>query len=226
LGYFILQPQKLFVATGLALGVWLIAGSASELLVRVKAGSVGVPETLRRLAALPRGQFGMTLAHAGLGVFVLGAAFETSGRIDAAETLSLGQSLKVGQYVLTLKSVAPVEGPNYDAERAVLAVRGPGGAMAADVTPERRLYPANRQTTSKVAIERRGTSDLYVVLGERRDAAGRPAWLIRAYWNPWARLIFAGPILMALAGAISLSDRRLRLAAGARRRGAAMAAAA
>jgi cytochrome c-type biogenesis protein CcmF len=226
LGYFVLQPQKLFTATGLALGVWLIAGSASELLVRVKAGSAPIPETLRRLGSLPRGQFGMTLAHAGLGVFVLGAAFETSGRIDAAETLRIGQSLKVGQYVLTLKAVAPVEGPNYDAERAVLAVRGPGGAAAADVTPERRLYPANRQTTSKVAIERRGTSDLYVVLGERRDAGGRPAWLIRAYWNPWARLIFAGPILMALAGLISLSDRRLRLAAGARRRAAPALAAA
>jgi cytochrome c-type biogenesis protein CcmF len=39
---------------------------------------------------------------------------------------------------------------------------------------------------------------------------------VRAYWNPWARLIFLGPILMALAGAISLSDRRLRLAAGAK----------
>jgi cytochrome c-type biogenesis protein CcmF len=219
-GYFLLQPQKLFVATGLALGVWLIAGSALELLTRVKAGAAPVGETLRRLGGLPRGQWGMTLAHAGLGVFVLGAAFETSGRIDAAEALSVGQSLKVGQYVLTLKAVAPSEGPNYTAERATLSVTGPHGAAAADVTPERRFYPANRQTTSQVAIERHGASDLYVVVGDRRDgegARGGPAWLIRAYWNPWARLIFGGPILMALGGLISLSDRRLRLAAGAKK---------
>jgi cytochrome c-type biogenesis protein CcmF len=221
IGYFLLQPQKIFVATGLALGVWLIAGSGLELLARVKAGAAPVGESLRRLGALPRGQWGMTLAHMGLGVFVLGAAFETSGRIDAAEVLSVGQSLKVGEYVLTLKGVAPNEGPNYSAERATLTVAGPHGA-AAQVTPERRFYPANRQTTSQVAIQRHGASDLYVVVGDQRDGV-KPGWLIRAYWNPWARMIFGGPILMALGGLISLSDTRLRLAAGAKRRVSAVA---
>jgi cytochrome c-type biogenesis protein CcmF len=56
-----------------------------------------------------------------------------------------------------------------------------------------------------------------MVLGERRTGAGAPVWLVRAYWNPWASLIFFGPILMALGGAISLSDRRLRLGVAARR---------
>jgi cytochrome c-type biogenesis protein CcmF len=225
IGFFLLQPQKLMPAVGLALGTWLIVGSVIELFTRVKAGAAPVGETLRRLGALPRGQWGMTLAHAGLGVFVLGTSFETAGRIDAAEALAVGQSLHVGQYVLTLNSVAPSEGPNYSAERAVLSVVGPNGAAYPDVTPERRFYPANRQTTSQVAIQRHGASDLYVVVGERRDgapsSAGKPNWLIRAYWNPWARFIFGGPILMALGGLISLSDRRLRLAAGARRKAAA-----
>jgi cytochrome c-type biogenesis protein CcmF len=71
-----------------------------------------------------------------------------------------------------------------------------------------------------VAIEPKGPSDLYVVLGEQRVGPGSqgsgPRWLIRAYWNPWARLIFAGPLLMAIGGLISLSDGRLRIAAGAR----------
>jgi cytochrome c-type biogenesis protein CcmF len=95
-------------------------------------------------------------------------------------------------------------------------VTGPKGETSL-MTPERRFYPAQRQTTSKVAIERHGVSDLYVVLGEARDGdGGKTAWLGRAVWNPWARLIFLGPLLMALGGAISLSDRRLRLAAGRR----------
>ena len=53
------------------------------------------------------------------------------------------------------------------------------------------------------------------MLGEQRPGP-QPTWLIRAYWNPWARLIFGGPLLMALGGVVSLSDRRLRIAAGAR----------
>jgi cytochrome c-type biogenesis protein CcmF len=56
-----------------------------------------------------------------------------------------------------------------------------------------------------------------VVLGERRDGAGPPVWLVRAYWNPWALLIFGGPVIMALGGLLSLSDRRLRLGVGRRR---------
>ena len=47
-----------------------------------------------------------------------------------------------------------------------------------------------------------------------RAPEGAPVWLVRAYWNPWALLIFIGPGIMALGGVISLSDRRLRFAAG------------
>jgi cytochrome c-type biogenesis protein CcmF len=163
----------------------------------------------------------MTLAHAGLGVFVLGAAVETAGRIEAAQALALGQSLKLGAYSMTLTGVGAHDGPNYSAEQGTLIVTGQHGSSFT-MTPERRFYPANRQSTSQVAIDARGPSDLYVVFGERREAAPGmqigPTWLIRAYWNPWARLIFGGPLLMALGGLISLSDRRLRLAAGAKAR--------
>ena len=210
----LVQPGKLFSAFGVALGVWLVAGSLSELLLRARAGSVGAGETWRRLIHLPRGAWGMTLAHIGLGVFVLGAVVETSGRVEAAQALAVGESVKVGAYTLTLEGVAPIDGPNYSADRGTISVVGPHGP-AATMTPERRFYPANRQTTSQVAISAKGASDLYIVLGEQR-AGGRPTWLVRAYWNPWARLIFGGPLLMALGGLISLSDRRLRIAAGAK----------
>ena len=90
-------------------------------------------------------------------------------------------------------------------------MRGPSGPGV--LYPERRFYPANRQTVSQVAIDVHGASDLYVVFGERRDGP-KPTWLIRAYWNPFARLIFLGPLIMALGGGLSLSDRRLRLVAG------------
>ena len=118
--------------------------------------------------------------------------------------------------------MADVDGPNYDAERALIHATKDGKPVCTG-EPERRFYPAGGQTTSEVAICYRGPSHLYMVLGERRDAAGgRPVWLVRAYWNPWATLIFLGPVIMGLGGVISLSDRRLRL--GVARRPAAGAA--
>ena len=157
----------------------------------------------------------MTLAHIGVGVFVMGACCELSMRSETVRLLHPGQSMTAGAYRLTLQTVAAAPGPNFDAQRGVLKVAGPGGA-AFQVAPERRFYPAQRQTTAKVAIRRRGFSDLYVVLGEPQGTGANVGWLVRVFFNPLARLIFAGPLLMAFGGAVSLSDRRLRLAAGRR----------
>jgi cytochrome c-type biogenesis protein CcmF len=216
LAFALVQPRKALASAGLALGVWLIAGSLTELAQRTRAFRVSGAETWRRLTGLPRGSWGMTLAHLGLGVFVLGACFETGWKVEAAETLPIGGKLNVGAYELTLEAINGVDGPNYDAERATIhAVKA--GREVCTPTPERRFYPAGGQTTSEVSICTIGANHLYVVLGERRDGAGAPVWLVRAYWNPWALLIFGGPIIMALGGLLSLSDRRLRLGVGRRR---------
>ena len=50
--------------------------------------------------------------------------------------------------------------------------------------------------------------------------------MVRAYWNPWVRFVFAGPLIMALGGLISLTDRRLRFAVTAKVRAALAPAAA
>jgi cytochrome c-type biogenesis protein CcmF len=207
-------------ALGLAMGAWLIAGAVAELAERTRAFRVPAGESVRRLVGLPRGAWGMTLAHLGLGVFVLGACFEIGWRGEAAETLPLGGSLNVGGYHLTLDKVGFVQGPNFDADQAIITATKNGKPICVG-RPERRVYAVGGQTTSEVAICYRGLSHLYMVLGERREDLknpdGPPVWLVRAYWNPWATMIFFGPILMALGGAVSLSDRRLRLGVARRR---------
>ncbi len=210
--YAVTDPKHAVACAGFAVGLWVIGGALSEVAARARAGRASPGETWRRLGALPRGAWGTTLAHVGLGVFVLGACFESAWRIETAATLNPGQSLRVGAYVLTLSGVRSVEGPNFTADRAAIRVQPRTGA-AFEVAPERRFYPANRQTTSHVALSRQGVSDLYVVLGER-PGGGSQSWTVRAFWNPGARLIFLGPLLMAFGGLVSLSDRRLRLAAG------------
>jgi cytochrome c-type biogenesis protein CcmF len=213
----LISPRHAWGSAGVALALWLIAGALAELVERTRAFKVPAAESLRRLTGLPRGAWGMTLAHLGLGIFVLGACFETSWKAEAAEALPVGGSLDVGGYHLSFDKIGGVDGPNFEAERAVISVTR-AGADICTATPERRFYPAGGQTTSEVFICTRGFSHLYVVLGERREAPGAPVWLVRGYWNPLALLIFLGPAVMALGGAVSLSDRRLRLAPGARAR--------
>ncbi|HEX3886306.1 MAG TPA: heme lyase CcmF/NrfE family subunit [Phenylobacterium sp.] len=213
----LVSPRKALGAAGVAIGAWLVIGAAVELIERTRVFRVSAADRWRRLTGLPRGAWGMTLAHLGLGIFVLGACFELGWKGEAAEALPLGGSLNVAGYHLTLETVGPREGPNYDAERALIRVSKDGKPVCTG-EPDRRFYPAGGQTVSGIALCYRGFSHLYMVLGERRTTtAGTPVWLIRAYWNPWASLIFLGPVIMALGGVTSLSDRRMRLGVARRR---------
>jgi cytochrome c-type biogenesis protein CcmF len=209
----LITPRKGLAAGGVALGAWVMAGAVAELLDRVRVGKAGPGETFRRLKGLPRGAWGTTLAHFGLGVFLLGACLEPSWKSENAQVLAPGQSLPLAGYQVKLAKVGAYDGPNYSAERAVVEA-SKDGRVACTGQPEKRVFPdAGGQSTSHVMICMQGLSDLYVVLGDSRpSASGAPAWLIRSYWNPWARLIWLGPFLMALGGLISLSDRRLRFA--------------
>jgi cytochrome c-type biogenesis protein CcmF len=216
-GWMAFEPKKALSAAGIGLGAWLILGALAETGDRTRLFRASAAETLRRARGLPLGAWGTTLAHAGLGVFVLGAVVETGYRVEAARTVAVGETVEAGPYAVRLDGVRIVEGPNYLAEQGRLSVslRDGGGSRA--VTAERRFFPAGGQTTTEVGLDFRGLDDVYVVLGERgRTAAGAPAWSVRVWWNPWARLIFLGPAIMALGGVLSLLDRRLRLGVGGR----------
>lgn len=219
-GWLAFEPKKALTAAGLAVGAWLIFGALAEVVERVRLFKVPLAEVVRRARGLPLGAWGMTLAHAGLGVFVLGAVIETGFKVEAAAPVSIGQTVTAGPWRVTLDKVQVVEGPNYLAEQGALTVAPVrAGPSAETVIAERRFFPAGGQTTTEVGLDFRGLDDVYVVMGERRQGAqGQNAWTVRVFYNPWARLIFLGPFIMALGGLLSLFDRRLRLAIGGRRK--------
>lgn len=216
-GWAMFEPKKALAAAGLALGFWLIIGALAEAAERVRLFRSPLAEVFRRAKGLQLGAWGMTLAHAGLGVFVLGAVVETGYRIETGRPLQVGQSIEAAGYSVRLDQVRVVEGPNYLAEQGRFTIEIEGGKTRI-LTAERRFFPAGGQTTTEVGLDFRGLDDIYVVLGERAALIdSRPSWSVRVWWNPWARLIFLGPAIMALGGLLSLLDRRLRIGAGGRK---------
>jgi len=97
-------------ALGLALGAWLVIGALWELKRRAI--------TPGRIFRLPPRVWGMTLAHMGLGLFVIGAVVETTGRYETTVALAEGGSGTVAGWTLTLDQVRAIEGPNWYADRA------------------------------------------------------------------------------------------------------------
>jgi len=190
---------------GFALGVWLIAGAGAELWQRA-AGQ------WRRLARLPRADWGKATAHAGLGVTFIGVAAVSAWAIEDIRTIHVGDSFPLGAYSVKLVDVTKGEGPNYLYTRAEMQVTR-NGAPVAVMFPEKRVYPVAGVPTTQAAIRNGALRDLYLVLGDPQADGG---WAVRSYVKPFASWIWAGALLMALGGGLSLSDRRLRVAAGTR----------
>jgi cytochrome c-type biogenesis protein CcmF len=203
------DSRSTLAAIAFGFGVWLIAGSLSELAGRVRLGRVAWPETLRRLRATPRASVGMTISHAALGFVVLGAVATGAWHVEVIQTLKPGEKAHIAGYDVTLERVESVQGPNYVAERATLAVTV-GGRPFTILQPERRLFTVQRRQVAETAIQTNLLRDLYATLGEGDASAG---WVIRLYLNPLAPWIWLGAALCALGGFISLSDRRLRVGA-------------
>ncbi|MEO0466382.1 MAG: heme lyase CcmF/NrfE family subunit [Pseudomonadota bacterium] len=184
----------LFAGLGLGLGVWLVGGATWEIWRRAK--------TWGRLWQMPARVWGMTLAHAGLGVFVIGAVVETSARFEKTLDLAVGQSATLAGWELTLDDVQSIEGPNWYADRASMVLTR--GGTSTVLEPEKRYYPASRMPTTETAIHKSGTADIYLALGDRRVIDGDVRWTFRAYFNPLVDLVFIGVLIMALGGLFSM----------------------
>lgn len=192
---------------GAGLGAWIIFGAVAELIHRT--GQSG----LSRLLRLPRADWGKATAHGGLGVTFIGIALLTAWQVEDIRVAQAGQPFRVGGYDITLASVDEVEGPNYISTTATMQVARNGRPVAV-LHPEKRVYPVQAMPTTEAAIDNGVFRDIYLVIG---DAQADGGWAVRTYVKPFANWIWAGSLLMALGGIVSLSDRRYRVAAGARR---------
>jgi cytochrome c-type biogenesis protein CcmF len=80
--------------------------------------------------------------------------------------------------------------------------------------PEKRFYQVEDGSQTDVAIRTNLLSDVYAVIG---DPDGNDGFVLRLYYNPLVPWIWLGAAAMALGGLVSLSDRRHRVGAPARR---------
>ena len=187
---------------GVALGVWLLYGAGSELLRRAITPS--------RIFKLPARVWGMSLAHAGIGLFVIGAVVETSARYEQTLALTAGQSANLAGWEITLEGVETSEGPNWYSDRGILIASK--GATKAILRPETRYYPAAQMPTTETAIHKTAFGDLYAALGDRRSVDGVTRWTFRVYFNPLIDLIFLGTLLMALGGCFAIFGKKVKIA--------------
>jgi cytochrome c-type biogenesis protein CcmF len=202
-----LQPM---VVVGLFMAAWIVTTSL-----------MGVAERLRNrtnlwsgLRGLPRSFVGMTVAHIGVAVFIVGLTLTTAYSQDKDLRMAPGDSYALSDYSYRFEGVRQVPGPNYLARQGTVRVFK-GGDEVAVLYPEKRTYrsqPGNPMT--EAGIDAGLTRDLYVSLGEPVQGG---AWSIRLYYKPFVQWLWLSALVMGLGALIAVSDRRYRLAARIRR---------
>ena len=187
---------NLRAVTGWIGGLWLIMGSLSYFFRQKQATRFG----------LPRSQIGMIMAHAGIGVFVIGVGMVESMTYERDVRFAPGDSLEVAGYRFHLHEIAQVKGPNWIAEEARFTVYR-GEREITSMNPQKRLYHRGQQVMTQVALRPGLFHDLYVAMGEPLSD-GTGAWSIRVHIKPYVRWIWGGAFLLAMGGLIAASDRR------------------
>ena len=208
LAWSIQSGRSLLGPVGLFLGSWLVFGSLFDLWSRT-----GRSGRFARLWRLPRADWGKAVAHLGMGVTMLGVSGLMAWEQEDIRVVQLNEPFSVGRYQMVLTNVERKQGPNYFTTMGTVDV-SQNGQPVSTLYPEKRDYPVARMPTTEAAIDNGILRDIYVVIGDEQNNGG---WAVRSYFKPLANWIWGGSILMALGGALSLSDRRYRVAAGARK---------
>ena len=193
--------NSVMLAIGCGLAIWIIASSLIQPVRSMlrKKGSAGIT----------RSALGMSVAHLGMGLFVLGVTIVSAFNIEADRALTPGDSIAVGHYEFEMQEIRDVKGPNYSAIEAVVEIRR-DGEYVATVRPQKRQYQVQKSWMTEAGIYATWNRDLFVALG---DQLGNGAWSVRVQYKPMIRFIWFGAIIMALGGLIAVSDRRYRLRA-------------
>jgi cytochrome c-type biogenesis protein CcmF len=199
----------ILVPFAIGLALYLLAGAATDLIERTGLLKVPVRTALARARGLPRSAWGTALAHAGLAVTLLGIIGETQWGAERIAEVKPGQVLSIRRYDFQFDGMTERQGPNYHELAAHFTVRR-GGDFVGVMEPSKRSFPSRGTDTSEAALMTRGFAQLYLSLG---DPSPDGSIAVRLYYKPLVLLIWLGAVVMAMGGALSLSDRRLRVGA-------------
>ena len=194
------------VGFSLLLAFWIIATAATTLWQRVQDQPLALWG--QRLRTQTGSWYGMLLAHAGVGVFIIGVALVGGYQTEQDLRMEVGSTASAGGHDFKLVGLQDVRGPNYTAVRATFEV-SKDGRRVDTLYPEKRVYTVSRMPMTEVSIDRGFTRDLYVSMGEPLE--GGRAWSVRLYVKPFVNWIWGGCLLMSIGGLLAVSDRRYRL---------------
>jgi cytochrome c-type biogenesis protein CcmF len=195
---------------GVGLAIFIMAGALVDIIERTMILRLPLGAALQRAVGLPRSAWGAAFAHFGVGVTLMGIVVVTAWGSERIASLKPGEIVDLAHYRLTFDGLFNRPGPNYRDVVGHFTVRRTSGELVGAMEPSRRTFPARNMATTEAALMTRRLNQLYLSLGDPSADGSVPA---RLYFKPLVLMIWLGAVIMFVGGALSLSDRRLRVGA-------------
>jgi cytochrome c-type biogenesis protein CcmF len=202
---FIFKHWTPMISLGLLLSFWVIA----SLVVSLQQRWGGEGPFMQRVRNQSLSYYGMQLAHLGVAVFIIGVTVVKGYATERDVRMNVGDTVNAGGYEFRFDGTRDISGPNYQAKEAQFTVTK-DGKLVNELRPQKRTYNASGMPMTEAAIDKNLFRDLYVSMGEP-IAGSQGAWAVRVYYKPFVVWIWLGCLLMALGGALAISDRRYRV---------------
>src|SRR5471032_1250120 len=194
---------------GVGVAFYVMAGAVIDLVERTGLFRLPLATVRMRAAGLPRSTWGTAVAHFGIAVSMLGIISAGTWGTESIVALKPAQTVSLSGYDLSFDGLVQRPGPNYTSLVAKFTVRE-GGAVVGVMEPSKRSFAARETSTNEASLMARGAGQLYLSLGDTNKDG---SIAIRLYYKPMVMLIWLGALVMMFGGALSLSDRRLRVGA-------------
>jgi len=190
---------------GIALALWVTYWTIYGLIDRVKHQNKPIIARLMALGKIPASIWGMTVAHLGVAVFIVGITNTNIYSIEKDIRIAKDDTYQLTDYEFKFNGIKKIQAQNYIASQGSFIVSR-NNKIVAELNPEKRFYSSSKPMT-EAAIDGNLVRDLYVSLGESLDNGD---WTVRLYYKSFVRCIWLGGLLMALGGIIATTDRRYR----------------
>ena len=199
---------------GIGLAVWVMVGALAEIQLRIGLFKQALSVSISRLKGLPRTVWGTAMGHFGLGMTVLGLIVASAYQTENILVMTPGDKTAVAGYEFEFTGFKESAAFNYADLTATFKVTKEGEPIT-ELHPIKRVYTSRNMPTTETDIYTvAGVTQLYMALGDKQKNGGIA---VRIYHKPWVTFIWLGCLVMFFGGCVSLSDRRLRIGAPARK---------
>lgn len=167
---------------------------------RMKATKENAFSAASKLTLKNQRRYGGYIVHIGIAIIAIGVISSHSYSKEVIQTVSNGESFKIGEYELTFKGLEETARNGNGIVFANIEASYKGKSIGT-IKPEKIFYEKWPEPSSEVSIKTNWSEDLYLVLSswENKDKA---TFMVKV--NPFVTWIWVGGLIMIVGTAIAL----------------------